>query len=63
VSLDNLADITGDLRTQVHSNSNVLSQISSAVIASDELIQGLKRHWFLRGAFKVKTNRPPATTR
>jgi ABC-type transporter Mla subunit MlaD len=63
VSLDNLANITSNLSHQVHVNSNVLSQISAAVVASDELVQGLKRHWFLRGAFKTKTNPPASTTR
>ena len=63
VSLDNLSNITSNLNRQVHGNSNVLSQISAAVVASDELIQGLKRHWFLRGAFKTRTNPPPSTTR
>jgi ABC-type transporter Mla subunit MlaD len=56
VSLDNLATITSNLNHQVHANSNVLSQISAAVIASDELVQGLKRHWFLRGAFKTNSS-------
>jgi ABC-type transporter Mla subunit MlaD len=52
VSLDNLANITSNLNRQVHSNSNILSEISAAIINSDELIQALKHHWFLKGAFK-----------
>ena len=52
VSLDNLANITSNLNRQVHSNSNILSEISTAVVNSDELIQALKQHWFLKGAFK-----------
>ena len=52
VSLDNLANLTSNLNRQVRSNSNILSQISTAVINSDELIQALKHHWFLKGAFK-----------
>ena len=52
VSLDNLANITSNLNRQVHSNSNILSELSTAVVNSDELIQALKQHWFLKGAFK-----------
>ncbi len=63
-SLDNLADITSNLNVQVQSNTNILGEISSAVINADDLVQGLKRHWLLRSAFKGKTNAPatpPAT--
>jgi len=59
-SLDSLANITSNLNTQVQSNTNVLGGISSAVTHADELVQGLKRHWLLRSAFKdKKTNQPP----
>jgi hypothetical protein len=63
-SLENLAGITGSLRQQVLSNSNILSEISAIVIHTDDLVQGLKRHWLLRSAFKTKpggssTNAPP----
>jgi hypothetical protein len=56
-SLDNLADITGNLSRQVQANTNVLSDISQIITNADDFIQGLKRHWFLRSAFK--TNTPP----
>ena len=60
LSLDNLANITSNLNAQVQSNTNVLSEISVAVVHTDELVQGLKRHWLLRSAFKTKaTNQPP----
>ncbi len=60
-SLDNLAEITSNLNAQVQANTNILSGISSAVVDVDDLVQGLKRHWLLRSAFKVKaTNAPPA---
>jgi ABC-type transporter Mla subunit MlaD len=66
VSLDNLANITSNLNRQVRSNSNILSQISTAVVNSDELVQALKHHWFLKGAFRkaaeasAKPTAPPA---
>ena len=61
-SLDNLSDITSNLNTQVQGNTNVLGSISKAVTDADELVQGLKRHWLLRSAFKTKTPPPaPAT--
>jgi ABC-type transporter Mla subunit MlaD len=56
--LVNLAAVTSNLNAQVRANSNILSQISSAVTNADNLMQGLKRHWLLRSAFKE----PPART-
>ncbi len=61
LSLDNLAGITGNLNAQVQANTNILGSISQAVLDADELVQGLKRHWLLRSAFREKssaTNRP-----
>jgi ABC-type transporter Mla subunit MlaD len=60
-SLDNLADLTGNLNHQVQQNTNILGNISKAVVDTDDLVQGLKRHWLFRSAFKNKsTNSPPA---
>jgi len=57
-----LADITSNLNAQVQANTNMLGSISKIVIDTDDLVQGLKRHWLLRSAFKVKaTNAPPVT--
>jgi ABC-type transporter Mla subunit MlaD len=59
--LIHLADLTSNLNTQVQANTNMLGSISKIVIDTDDLVQGLKRHWLLRSAFKVKpTNAPPA---
>jgi ABC-type transporter Mla subunit MlaD len=58
-SLDNLADITGNLNEQVHANTNILGEISSAIVNADDLMQGLKRHWLLRSAFRDRVNEPP----
>jgi ABC-type transporter Mla subunit MlaD len=56
-----LADITSNLNAQVQANTNMLSTISKTVGDADDLVQGLKRHWLLRSAFKSKaTNAPPA---
>jgi len=44
-------------------NSNILSGISTMVVDTDDLVQGLKRHWLLRSAFKKKTNKPPETVK
>jgi ABC-type transporter Mla subunit MlaD len=62
--LENLAGITSNLHAQVQANTNILSNISTTIIHTDDLIQGLKRHWLLRSAFKTKpaeskTNAPP----
>src|SRR5437867_5478265 len=47
VSLDNLANITSNLNSQVQVNTNILGQISDAVVHTDQFVQGLKRHWLL----------------
>jgi len=61
LSLDNLANITSNLNAQVQTNTNILSAISAAVTHTDDLVQGLKRHWLLRSAFKTRTtNQPPS---
>jgi hypothetical protein len=52
--LENLANVTSNLNAQVQANTNILSNVSEAVVHSDELVQGLKRHWLLRSAFKKK---------
>jgi hypothetical protein len=61
LTLENVADITSNLNAQVQSNTNMLGGISKMVTDSDDFIQGLKRHWLLRSAFKSenKTNAPP----
>jgi hypothetical protein len=51
-SLVNLGNITSNLNNQVHANTNILGEISQAVVNADNLVQGLKRHWLLRSAFK-----------
>jgi ABC-type transporter Mla subunit MlaD len=58
-SLDNLAGITSNLNAQVQANTNMLGSISQAVVDADDLVQGLKRHWLLRSAFKKKSDAKP----
>jgi MlaD protein len=59
-TLDNVADITSNLNAQVQANSNMLGGISKTIGDTDDFVQGLKRHWLLRSAFKNenKTNAP-----
>ena len=60
-TLENAAGITSNLNAQIQANSNILWGISKMVKDSDDFVQGLKRHWLLRSAFKVKaTNALPA---
>ena len=62
--LIHLSDITSNLNAQVQANTNMLGSISKTVMDTDDFVQGLKRHWLLRSAFKVKpTNAPPAKVR
>ena len=73
-TLLNLAAITGNLNTQVQSNDQMLAGISKLVVDADTLVQGLKKHWLLRGVFAKpsprdaegsgrQTNAPPAKSR
>jgi len=62
-TLLNLADITSNLNHQVQVNDHMLGQISSLVVDADNLVQGLKKHWLLRGVFQkmnATTNATPA---
>jgi ABC-type transporter Mla subunit MlaD len=58
--LNHLADITGNLNAQVQSNTNLVGGIYKTIGDTDDFIQGLKRHWLLRSAFKVKSTNAPA---
>ncbi len=66
VTLDHLADITSNLNAQVQANTNMLEVISKTVGDADDFVQGLKRHWLFRSAFKKEnkggTNTPPDLT-
>jgi ABC-type transporter Mla subunit MlaD len=57
LTLENLAAMTSNLNRQVESNTNILAEISSLVRETDTFMQGMRRHWLLRSAFK--TNPPP----
>jgi ABC-type transporter Mla subunit MlaD len=62
-TLLSLAAITSNLNAQVQSNDQILSSISKLVVNADNLVQGLKNHWLLRGVFQKmnsQTNAPPA---
>jgi ABC-type transporter Mla subunit MlaD len=54
LSLISLAGITSNLNAQIGQNSNLVMNIDSAIRNADTLMQGLKKHWFLRSAFKEK---------
>lgn len=53
-TLQHLSDLTSNLAWQVSVNTNLVSEISRTIVHTDDLVQGLKREWFLRGAFKKK---------
>ena len=62
LTLLNLANITGNLNAQVQANPNLLGSIGKTIVDTDDMVQGLKRHWLLRSAFKAKTTNAPAAT-
>src|SRR5215216_3765835 len=53
-TLDNLANLTSNLNSQVQANTNLVGELSRTIVNADDLVQGLKRHWLLRSAFKKK---------
>lgn len=60
-SLENLSAITSNLNAQVQANPTIVSNLSKTIVDTDDMVQGMKRHWLLRSAFKpAKTNAPPA---
>ena len=62
LSLTSLANITSNLNVQVQSNSNLLGNISKIIVDTDDFVQGLKRHWLLRSAFKKENAQQNAST-
>lgn len=58
-TIENLANITGNLHAQVKANTNVVSEVSKLIIDTDDMVQGLKRHWLLRSAFKKQSSQAP----
>jgi hypothetical protein len=60
-ALLSLASITSNLNTQVETNNTVLSNANKLVADTDNLVQGLKKQWLLRGVFEKmnKTNAVP----
>jgi MlaD protein len=60
VTLENVAGITSNLNVQVQANSNLLGGLAKTVGDADDFVQGLKRHWLLRSAFKSQPTNAPA---
>ncbi len=56
LSLDNLANITSNLHAQVNAHTNLVGELARLLINADDFVQGLKRHWLLRSAFKGKSS-------
>jgi ABC-type transporter Mla subunit MlaD len=64
--LEQLTAMASNLNTQVGANTNFITSLNKLLVDTDDMVQGLKRHWLLRGAFKQKpppkeksTNAPP----
>ena len=58
VSLEHVSILTSNLAAQVQANGLILTEVSELVIHTDDMIQGLKRHWLLKSAFGRSTNAP-----
>lgn len=44
--------VTGNIRDQLESNPDLLCEASTLLRDTDDLVEGLKRHWLLRSAFR-----------
>ena len=58
LTLENLAGITSNLHAQVNANTNLVAELATLIVHTDDMIQGLKRHWLLRSAFKGTGSAP-----
>ena len=58
-TLEETQAVAGSLRGQLEANRHVLGDVSDLVRDTDDLVQGLKRHWLLRGAFPQPTPGEP----
>jgi len=54
-TLEHVSDITSNLSVQVQSSPTMLPGLAKTITDTDDMIQGLKRHWLLRSAFKKKS--------
>ena len=61
-ALENVSNLTSNLNAQVQANGMILSEISALIVNTDEMVQGLKRHWLLRSSFDPATNAPIEST-
>jgi ABC-type transporter Mla subunit MlaD len=60
--LDQLTSIVSNLNTQVTANTNFVTTLHQLLADTDDMVQGMKRHWLFRGAFKQKPPpKPPST--
>ncbi len=64
-TLVSLASLTSNLNDQVESNTNLVKSLSDLIVNANDMVQGLKRHWLLRSAFKgnEESEPPPARPR
>jgi len=53
-TLIHVADITSNLNVQVQASPTMLPGLAKTITDTDDMVQGLKRHWLLRSAFKKK---------
>ncbi len=62
--MQSLSAVMSNLNTQVQSNTNLVTAVYDLLVHTDQLVEGFKRHWFMRGAFKQKpTNSSPASVK
>jgi ABC-type transporter Mla subunit MlaD len=60
--LEQLTSVASNLNSQVGANTNFITSLHKLLVDTDDMVQGLKRHWLLRGAFKTKPPPKPKST-
>ena len=53
-TLIHVADLTSNLNVQVQNSPTLVPGLAKTIHDTDDMVQGLKRHWLLRSAFKKK---------
>lgn len=60
--LGQLSTIISNLNLQVTANTNFVTTLNKLLADTDDMVQGMKRHWLFRGAFKEKPVPRPKST-
>lgn len=61
-ALSDISRLSTNLNAHLQSDTNVLGEFSQTAMELDSFLEGLKRHWLLRSAFKPGKTNPPVSS-